>query len=226
VRVLIVEDEPKLANLLRKGLTAQGLAADIARDADEAMWMATATAYDVITLDVMLPRTNGFTLCRDLRRHGITTPVLMITALDTIHDRVTGLDSGADDYLAKPFSFEELFARLRALARRPREVRMPVLTVGKLQLDPAARTVHFGESPIELTRKEFALLEALMRRPGEAVSRFDLLECAWDDSYDNRSNIVDVYIGYLRQKVDRPFGTDNIETVRGFGYRLRSEETG
>jgi two-component system OmpR family response regulator len=226
VRVLIVEDEPKLASLLRKGLTAQGLAADIASDPDDAMWMATATAYDVITLDVMLPRTDGFTLCRDFRRHGITTPVLMITALDTIHDRVTGLDSGADDYLAKPFSFEELLARLLALARRPREVRMPVLTVGKLQLDPAARTVHFGDNPIELTRKEFALLEALMRRPGEAVSRFDLLEYAWDDSYDNRSNIVDVYIGYLRQKVDRPFGTDNIETVRGFGYRLRSEETG
>jgi two-component system, OmpR family, response regulator len=226
VRVLIVEDEPKLASLLRKGLTAQGLAADIASDPDDAMWMATATAYDVITLDVMLPRTDGFTLCRDFRRHGITTPVLMLTALDTIHDRVTGLDSGADDYLAKPFSFEELLARLRALARRPREVRMPVLTVGKLQLDPAARTVHFGDNPIELTRKEFALLEALMRRAGEAVSRFDLLEYAWDDSYDNRSNIVDVYIGYLRQKVDRPFGTDNIETVRGFGYRLRSEETG
>ena len=226
MRVLIVEDEPKLASLLRKGLTAQGLAADIASDPDDAMWMATATAYDVITLDVMLPRTDGFTLCRDFRRHGITTPVLMITALDTIHDRVTGLDSGADDYLAKPFSFEELLARLRALARRPREVRMPVLTVGKLQLDPAARTVHFGDNPIELTRKEFALLEALMRRAGEAVSRFDLLEYAWDDSYDNRSNIVDVYIGYLRQKVDRPFGTDNIETVRGFGYRLRSEETG
>jgi two-component system, OmpR family, response regulator len=226
VRVLIVEDEPKLASLLRKGLTAQGLAADIAKDADEAMWMATATAYDVITLDVMLPGTDGFTLCRDFRHHGVATPVLMITALDTIHDRVTGLDSGADDYLAKPFSFEELQARLRALARRPHELRMPVLAVGELRLDPAARTVHHGQIPIELTRKEFALLEALMRRPGEAVSRFDLLECAWDDSYDNRSNIVDVYIGYLRQKVDRPFGTERIETVRGFGYRLRTEETG
>jgi len=224
VRVLIVEDEPKLGGLLRKGLTAQGLAADLAIDADEAMWMATATAYDAITLDVMLPGTDGFTLCREFRRNGVTTPVLMITALDTIRDRVTGLDSGADDYLAKPFSFEELFARLRALARRPREVHMPVLTVGKLRLDPAARTVHYGEAPIELTRKEFALLEALMRRPGEAVSRFDLLECAWDDSYDNRSNVVDVYIGYLRQKVDRPFGRDRIETVRGFGYRLRTDD--
>jgi len=226
VRVLIVEDEPKLASLLRKGLTAQGLAADIASDPDDAMWMATATAYDVITLDVMLPDTDGFTLCREFRRNGVTTPVLMITALDTIHDRVTGLDSGADDYLAKPFSFAELLARLRALVRRPREVRMPVLTVGELQLDPATRTVHRGDVQIELTRKEFAMLEALMRRPGEAVSRFDLLECAWDDSYDNRSNIVDVYIGYLRQKVDRPFGIDTIETVRGFGYRLRTEETG
>ena len=221
-----MEDEPKLANLLRKGLTAQGLAADIATDGDEATWMAMATAYDAITLDVMLPNTDGFTLCRELRRQGVTTPVLMITALDTIHDRVTGLDSGADDYLAKPFSFAELLARLRALARRPRDVQMPVLTVGALRLDPAARTVHRGNLPIELTRKEFALLEVLMRRPGEAVSRFDLLESAWDDSYDNRSNVVDVYIGYLRQKVDRPFGTDNIETVRGFGYRLRTEEPG
>jgi two-component system OmpR family response regulator len=226
VRVLIVEDEPKLASLLRKGLTAQGLAADIATHGDEAMYMATATAYDAITMDVMLPDTDGFTLCKEFRRHGVTTPVLMITALDTIHDRVTGLDSGADDYLAKPFSFEELLARLRALARRPHELRMPVLAVNELRLDPAARTVHHGQIPIELTPKEFALLEALMRRPGEAVSRFALLECAWDDSYDNRSNIVDVYIGYLRQKVDRPFGTDNIETVRGFGYRLRTEESG
>jgi two-component system, OmpR family, response regulator len=225
VRVLIVEDELKLARLLRKGLTAQGLAADIATSGDEAMCMAMATAYDAITLDVMLPDTDGFTLCRDFRRQGITTPVLMITALDTIHDRVTGLDSGADDYLAKPFSFDELLARLRALARRPRDVRMPVLTVGDLRLDPAARTTHHGEIPIELTRKEFALLEVLMRRPGEAVSRFDLLESAWDDSYDDRSNVVDVYIGYLRQKVDRPFGTDTIETVRGFGYRLRTAET-
>jgi two-component system OmpR family response regulator len=226
VRVLIVEDEPKLAGLLRKGLTAQGLAADIASDADEAMWMATATAYDAITLDVMLPSADGFTLCRDFRRRGVTTPVLMITALDTVHDLVTGLDSGADDFLTKPFSFAELLARLRALARRPHDLRMPVLAVGDLRLDPAARTVHRGEAPIDLTRKEFALLELLMRRPGEAVSRFDLLECAWDDRYDNRSNVVDVYIGYLRQKIDRPFGADSIETVRGFGYRLRTEETG
>jgi two-component system, OmpR family, response regulator len=225
MRVLIVEDEPKLARLLRKGLTAQGLAADIAANAGDAMWMATATTYDAITLDVMLPDTDGFRLCRDLRREGVTTPVLMITALDTIRDRVTGLDSGADDYLAKPFSFAELLARLRALARRPREVRMPVLTVGELRLDPAARTLHRADTLIELTPKEFAILETLMRRPGEAISRFDLLESAWDDSYDNRSNVVDVYIGYLRQKVDRPFGTDNIETVRGFGYRLRTEKT-
>ena len=220
-----MEDEPKLASLLRKGLTAQGLAADVATDGDEAMWMATATAYDAITLDVMLPNSDGFTLCRDLRRHGVTTPVLMITALDTIHDRVTGLDSGADDYLAKPFSFAELLARLRALARRPRDVRMPVLTVGNFGWIRRRALCTREDVPIELTRKEFALLEALMRRSGEAVSRFDLLESAWDDSYDNRSNVVDVYIGYLRQKVDRPFGTDNIETVRGFGYRLRTEET-
>jgi two-component system OmpR family response regulator len=222
VRVLIVEDEPKLAELLRKGLTAQGMAADLAGDADQAICMATATNYDAITLDVMLPGTDGFTLCKAFRAQGVTAPVLMITALDTIPDRVTGLDSGADDYLAKPFSFAELLARLRALARRPTEVHLPVLRVGDLHLDPAARTVCRGSTPIDLTAKEFALLEALMRRPGQAVSRYDLLECAWDDSYDNRSNVIEVYIRYLRLKIDRPFGTDTIETVRGYGYRLHA----
>jgi two-component system OmpR family response regulator len=221
VRVLIIEDEPKLAGLLRKGLTAQGMAADLAGDADEAICMALATNYDVITLDVMLPGTDGFTLCKTFRAEGGTTPVLMITALDTIRDLVTGLDSGADDYLAKPFSFVELLARLRALARRPADVRMPVLNAGDLYLDPAARTVRRGSTPIELTAKEFALLEALMRRPGQAVSRYDLLESAWDDSYDNRSNVIEVYVRYLRQKIDRPFGTESIETVRGYGYRLQ-----
>jgi two-component system OmpR family response regulator len=222
VRVLIVEDEPKLAGLLRKGLTAQGMAADLAADAEEAICLATATNYDAITLDVMLPGTDGFALCQQFRAQGVSSPVLMITALDTIHDRVTGLDSGADDYLAKPFSFAELLARLRALARRPALVRAPVLAAGDLRLDPAERTVCRGSTPIELTPKEFALLETLMRRPGEAVSRFDLLESAWDETYDNRSNVVDVYIGYLRQKIDRPFSTDTIETVRGHGYRLRT----
>ena len=220
MRVLIIEDEPKLAGLLRKGLTAQGMAADLTGDADEAICMALATNYDAITLDVMLPGTDGFTLCKAFRAQGVTAPVLMITALDTIRDRVTGLDSGADDYLAKPFSFAELLARLRALTRRPADVRMPVLSVGDLYLDPAARTVRRGATPIELTAKEFALLEALMRRPGQAVSRYDLLECAWDDSYDNRSNVIEVYIRYLRQKIDRPFGTETIETVRGYGYRV------
>jgi two-component system OmpR family response regulator len=222
VRVLIIEDEPKLGGLLRKGLTAQGMAADLASDADEAICMALATNYDAITLDVMLPGTDGFTLCKAFRTQGVRAPVLMITALDTIRDRVTGLDSGADDYLAKPFSFAELLARLRALARRPADVRMPVLSVGDLYLDPASRTVRRGSTPIELTAKEFALLEALMRRPGQVMSRYDLLECAWDDSYDNRSNVIDVYIRYLRQKIDRPFETGTIETVRGYGYRLRA----
>ncbi len=222
MRVLIVEDEPKLAALLRKGLTAHGLVADVATRAEDASWMATATAYDAITLDVMLPDGDGFTLCRELRAQGVTSPVLILTALDRVRDRVTGLDSGADDYLVKPFAFAELLARLRALARRSGEVRMPVLTVGDLRLDPAARTVSRGDIAIELTPKEFALLEALMRRPGVAVSRFDLLEAAWDDGYDNRSNVVDVYLGYLRQKVDRPFGTTSIDTVRGVGYRLRA----
>jgi two-component system, OmpR family, response regulator len=220
VRVLIVEDEPKLASLLRKGLTAQGLAADVATHGDEAMYMATATSYDAITLDVMLPDTDGFTLCREFRRQGVTTPVLMITALDTIHDRVIGLDSGADDYLAKPFSFAELLARLRALARRGPVERPAVLEVGTLKLDPAGRRVWRGDTEVNLSAKEFQLLETFMRHPGEVLSRYQLLEHAWDYDYENRSNIVDVYVRYLRDKIDRPFGRSSLETVRGAGYRL------
>ena len=226
MRILIVEDEPTLGNQLKSTLEQNGYAVDLSTDGEDGHFLGSSEDYDAVVLDLGLPEIDGLTVLGMWRREGRTFPVLVLTARDSWSDKVAGLDAGADDYLAKPFSFEELLARLRALARRPREVRMPVLTVGELQLDPAARTVQYGNTPIELTRKEFALLEALMRRPGEAVSRFDLLECAWDDSYDNRSNIVDVYIGYLRQKVDRPFGTESIETVRGFGYRLRTEETG
>lgn len=224
MRVLIVEDEPKLAGIIRRGLLAHGLAADIAASGEDAMWMAAATQYTALILDVRLPGIDGIQTCRRLRAAEVHTPVLMLTALDGVPDRVAGLDSGADDYLAKPFAFEELLARLRALARRPAGRRHPVVQVGDLRLDPAAQQVWHGAVLVELTAKEFALLEALMRRAGQVLSRFDLLEWAWDDAYENRSNIIDVYIGQLRDKIDRPFGTAMIQTVRGVGYRLHDPD--
>jgi two-component system OmpR family response regulator len=220
VRVLIVEDEAKLAGIVRRGLLAAGHAADVAGRGEDALWMAAATGYSAILLDVMLPGIDGVETCRRLRAGGIRTPVLMLTARDAVADRVAGLDGGADDYLVKPFAFDELLARLRALTRRPGEVRPTMMEAGGLALDPAARTVRRGDAPIALTPREFALLETLMERPGEAVSRFDLLERVWDESYEHRSNVIDVYVGYLRDKIDRPFGTTTIETVRGVGYRL------
>lgn len=221
MRVLIVEDEVKLAGIIRRGLRAHGLGADVAVRGEDALWMAAATEYGAIVLDVMLPGLDGLQTCRRLRADGVTSPVLMLTARDAVADRIAGLDSGADDYLVKPFAFDELLARLRALARRPGTPRPAILEVGGLRLDPAAREVSRAGAAIELTPKEFGLLEALMRRPGEAVSRFELLETAWDDAYEHRSNVIDVYVRYLRDKVDRPFGTESIETVRGVGYRLR-----
>ena len=223
MRVLIVEDEPKLATLIRRGLIEEGYAADIANDGEEAAWMATATDYDAIILDVMLPGIDGFAVCRQLRADGVSSPVLMLTARDAIEDRIAGLDTGADDYLTKPFSFDELLARLRALTRRGPIEQPPLLAAGDLRLDPRSRQAWRGDAEIELSTKEFGLLEALMRRPGQIVSRYDLLEHCWDQSYENRSNIVDVYIRYLREKIDRPFGVRSIETVRGSGYRLRKD---
>jgi two-component system, OmpR family, response regulator len=173
-------------------------------------------------LDVMLPGIDGFETCRRLRDDGVWSPVLMLTARDAVEDRVAGLDGGADDYLVKPFSFAELLARLRALARRGPVDRPTVLEVGELRLDPATRQVWRGNAEISLSAKEFALLEAFMRRPGEVLSRYQLLEHAWDYAYENRSNVIDVYVRYLREKVDRPFGAKSIETVRGAGYRLRT----
>ena len=220
MRILIVEDEVKMASLLRRGLSEEGLAADVARTGDDAIWMARATEYDAIVLDVMLPGTNGFAVCRRLREAGTWSPVLMLTARDAVEDRVEGLDAGADDYLTKPFSFVELLARLRALVRRPPLERPTVLEVGDLRLDPPAHRVWRGETEVHLSAKEFALLETFMRRPGEVLSRFHLLEHCWDHGYENRSNVVDVYVRYLREKIDRPFGRTSIETVRGAGYRL------
>jgi two-component system, OmpR family, response regulator len=223
VRVLVVEDEKKLGELLGRGLREEGYAADVADRGEAALWMAQAVDYDAIVLDVMLPGVDGFDVCRRLRKDGVWTPVLMLTARDAIEDRVSGLDTGADDYLTKPFSFDELLARLRALTRRAPAERPAVLEVGALRLDPAAHRAWRGDRELDLSAKEFALLEVFMRRAGVALTRTQLLDGAWDLAFESRSNVVDVYVRYLRQKIDRPFGTDSIETVRGVGYRLRKE---
>ncbi|MBI5106553.1 MAG: response regulator transcription factor [Solirubrobacterales bacterium] len=223
MRVLVVEDEVKMASLIRRGLKADGMAADVAIKGEDALWMAGSTEYDVIVLDVMLPGMDGFQVCKRLREDGVWAPVLMLTARDAIEDRVQGLDTGADDYLTKPFSFAELSARLRALARRGPIEQPAVLRAGDLHLDPASKRVWRGTTDISLSAKEYALLETFMRRPGQVLDRFQLLEHAWDYEYENRSNVIDVYVRYLREKVDRPFGVDSIETVRGAGYRLRAD---
>jgi two-component system, OmpR family, response regulator len=224
MRVLVVEDEGKMAGLIRRGLQEEGMAVDVAERGEDALWMAGSTEFDAIVLDLMLPGIDGLETCRRLRDDGVWAPVLMLTARDAVSDRVAGLDHGADDYLVKPFSFAELLARLRALVRRPAGQRPAVLEVGDLRLDPATHRVSRDGTEISLSAKEFALLEVFMRHPGEAMSRFQLLEHAWDYDYENRSNVVDVYVRYLRKKVDRPFGTDSIETVRGVGYRMRKDE--
>ena len=223
MRVLIVEDELKMASLLRRGLVEDGHAADVATTGEEALWMAQSHPYEAIVLDVMLPGVSGFETCRQLRNAGVWSPVLMLTARDGVEDRVAGLDVGADDYLTKTFSFAELLARLRALVRRGGGERPTELVVGTLRLDPASRRAWRGEAEISLSPKEFALLEAFMRRPGQVLSRLQLLEHAWDFAYENRSNIVDVYIRRLRRKIDEPFGRRSLETVRGAGYRLRPD---
>ena len=223
MRILVVEDELKMAALLRRGLTEEGHAVDVARTGDDGVWMAQAVDYDAIVLDLMLPGVDGFGVCRRWRESGVWSPVLMLTARDAVDDRVAGLDAGADDYLAKPFSFAELLARLRALARRGVPERPLILESGDLRLDPATRLAWRGETEIELSTKEFALLETFMRRPGDVLSRLHLLEHAWDYSYELNSNVVDVYVRYLREKIDRPFGRRSLETVRGAGYRLRRD---
>jgi two-component system, OmpR family, response regulator len=223
MRVLIVEDEAKMAGLLRRGLEREGMAADVVVEGEEALWKATAVEYDAIVLDLMLPGIDGLDVCQRLREAGVWSPILMLTARDAVRDRVAGLDRGADDYLTKPFSYAELLARLRALVRRGRPERPAEMRVGDLRLDPATRRVWRVETEIELSAKEFALLETFMRRPGEVLSRFQLLEHAWDYEYENRSNLVDAYIRLLRGKIDRPFGAKSIETVRGAGYRLRED---
>jgi two-component system, OmpR family, response regulator len=212
-----------MASLIRRGLREEGLSADVAVKGEDALWMAQATEYEAIVLDVMLPGLDGFETCSRLREAGVWSPVLILTARDAVEDRVAGLDGGADDYLIKPFSFAELLARLRALVRRGPIERPVMLEVGGLKLDPATRRVWRGEAEVALSSKEFSLLEAFMRHPGEVLSRYRLLEHAWDYDYENRSNVIDVYVRYLREKVDRPFDVESIETVRGAGYRMRPD---
>ena len=220
MRVLIVEDDVKLSALVRRGLAAQGIASDVASEADDALIRADATRYDVIVLDVMLRGRDGFEICRELRARRNWAGIVMLTARDAVADRVTGLNAGADDYLIKPFSFAELIARVRALARRGAVERPVMLEVDDLRLDRSRLQVWRGDVAIQLSSREFALLEALMLRAGQVVTRFELLEQAWPYDYENRSNVIEVYIRYLRQKIDRPFHRRSIQTVRGAGYRL------
>jgi two-component system OmpR family response regulator len=220
VRILVVEDEPKMARLLARGLGERGDAVAVARTGAEALLAATDSDLDVVLLDLMLPDIDGVEVCRRLRARGVWTPILMLTARTEVADRVEGLDSGADDYLAKPFAFAELVARVRALVRRGPRERPTRLTAGSLTLDPASRRVWRGEVEIALSTKELVMLEAFMRRPGQVLTREQLLAHAWDVAYESRSNVVDVYVRYLREKIDRPFGVRTLETVRGVGYRL------
>jgi two-component system OmpR family response regulator len=224
MRVLVVEDEAKLAQVLARGLREEGYAVDVTGRGEDALWMAKANPYDAILLDVMLPGADGFEVCRRLRDQAVWSPVLMLTARDAVNDRVSGLDAGADDYLAKPFSFEELLARIRALVRRTPTERPAVLEAGGLRIDPAAHRAWRGDVELDLSAKEFSLLELLVRRPGKVFTRSELLDGAWDIDFERRSNVVDVYVRYLREKIDRPFGMNSIETVRGVGYRLRETE--
>jgi two-component system OmpR family response regulator len=221
--VLVVEDDVKMAAAIRRGLRFEGIVVDLAEGGDEAIRLAGATEYDAILLDVMLPDLDGFETCRRLRSQGVWVPILMLTARDAIEDRVRGLDTGADDYLTKPFSLAEVLARLRALARRGPIERPTVLEVGDLRLDPATHEAWRRDQEIHLSAREFALLETFMRRPGQVLTQLQLLEAAWDLGYEQRSNVVEVYVRYLREKVDRPFGVKSIETVRGAGYRLRKD---
>ena len=226
MRVLVVEDETRMSRLLKRGLEEEGHAVDLAADGPEGLWLATENPYAAIVLDVMLPGFDGFELCRRLRAAGVWVPVLMLTARDGVADRVRGLDAGADDYLVKPFSLLELAARLRALARRDDRARPAVLAEGDLKLDPATKRAWRGSTELQLSPKEFSLLELFLRHPGAVLTRSQILDAAWDFAYDGTSNVVDQYVTYLRKKIDVPFGRHDLETVRGMGYRLRHEEQG
>jgi two-component system OmpR family response regulator len=211
-----------MAGLLQRGLTERGDVVEVAPSGEDAIAFASSSEFDIVLLDAMLPGIDGFDACRQLRMKGVWTPILMLTARGAVEDRIEGLDAGADDYLIKPFSLEELLARMRALTRRGPRERPAVLTVGDLRYDPASRRVWRGDTEVELSSKEVSLLEVFMRRPGQALTRDQLLENAWDFAFEARSNVVDVYVRYLREKLDRPFGLNTLQTVRGVGYRLVS----
>src|SRR3954451_21826348 len=223
IRVLLVEDDQRLSDATQRALESEGLVADVAHRGEQALAAFAHTSYDVVILDVGLPGVDGFAVCRAMRERAVSSPVLMLTARTEVEDRVDGLDAGADDYLGKPFAVEELLARVRALARRGPVARAPVLQAGDLRLNPATHEVARGDTPIELSLREFALLEALMRHPGQVLSRDALLNQAWPLGSEQRSNVVEVYVRYLREKIDRPFGVTSLENVRGAGYRLRRD---
>lgn len=220
MRVLVVEDEKRLAHTLQRGLEREGFAVDVAFDGEEGLWLAKEEPYDAVVLDIMLPGRNGYEVCAELREAGVWTPIMMLTAKQGELDHVEALDTGADDFLTKPFSFVVLTAHLRALMRRGAGARPVVLRAGDLQLDPARHTCFRGDAEIELTARQFSLLEFLMSRAGEVVSKTQILEHVWDYAFDGGPNIVEVYVGYLRKKVDIPFGRSAIQTVRRVGYRL------
>lgn len=221
MHLLVVDDEPKVVALLKRALERDGHTLEVATNGEAALSAIREANFDALILDVMIPEPDGLEVCRRLREHGDWTPVLLLTGRGAVEDRVNGLDAGADDYLPKPFSLTELSARLRAITRRAEQAEAEVLQVGNLLLDPAAHRVTRNGTAIELTPKEFALLELFMRRRGEVLSRSVILDHVWDFAYEGGSNVVDVYVRYLRDKVDRPFGEKSIETVRGVGYRLR-----
>ena len=220
MRLLLIEDEVRLAASLKRGLSSDGFAVEVAGDGKTGLWMAQEMDFDVIVLDLMLPGMSGFSVCRQLRADGVWTPILVLTAKTGEFDEIESLDVGADDYLTKPFSYPVLLARIRSLLRRGVRARPTILEAGGLRLDPASRSCWRGETPIDLTPREFDLLEFLMRYPGQVVNKLEILNHVWDPEYDGNSNVVEVYIGYLRRKVDRPFGTETIVTVPGSGYRL------
>ena len=221
MRVLVVEDETRMASVLKRALEEEGHVVDVAADGTDGLWLATENPYGAVVLDVMLPDFDGFELCRRIRGNGQWVPVIMLTARDSVGDRVRGLDAGADDYLVKPFSLAELAARLRALARRDDRPRPVVLAEGDLSLDPAAKRAWRAGTELHLSPKEFTLLELFLRHPGDVLTRSRIIEALWDFAYDGGSNVVDQYVNYLRRKIDTPFGRHDIETVRGMGYRLR-----
>ena len=224
MRILIVEDDRRMAAAMRRALDGAGVVADVVASGPEAAWMVREAAYDAMVLDVMLPGDDGFAVCGSLRAAGVWVPIIMVTARAAVEDRVRGLDAGADDYLTKPFSLAELLARLRALVRRDPNERPVVLVVGSLRLEPATRSVSRRGAPIVVTAREYTLLEAFMRRPGQVLSQRQLLDAAWDFAFDPHSNVVEVYVRYLREKIDRPFGLRTLQTVRGMGYRLCADD--